>query len=116
MYSVLHSNRQCTTHSTSHCIIHITVTVIYTVLVTVLHTVLVTVIQSNSQVLYTVLNTVCSKNNTRHCSSRNNNNSIFFNWLAANTRPDLAMYALELAKRQKKAMIKDLRESIRERE
>ena len=32
------------------------------------------------------------------------------NWLAANTRPDLAIYALELAKRQKKAMIKDLRE------
>ena len=38
------------------------------------------------------------------------------NWLAANTRPDLAIYALYLAKRQKKAMIKDLRESIRERE
>ena len=32
------------------------------------------------------------------------------NWLAANTRPDLAIYVLELAKRQKKAMIKDLRE------
>ena len=32
------------------------------------------------------------------------------NWLAANTRPDLAIYALELAKRQKKAVIKDLRE------
>ena len=32
------------------------------------------------------------------------------NWLAANTRPDLAIYALELAKRQKKATIKDLRE------
>ena len=31
------------------------------------------------------------------------------NWLAANTRPDLAIYALELAKRQKKATIKDLR-------
>ena len=28
----------------------------------------------------------------------------------ANTRPDLAIYALELAKRQKKAVIKDLRE------
>ena len=33
-----------------------------------------------------------------------------WNWLAANTRPDLAIYALELAKRQKKAVIKDLRE------
>ena len=32
------------------------------------------------------------------------------NWLAANTRPDLAIYMLELAKRQKKATIKDLRE------
>ena len=32
------------------------------------------------------------------------------NWLAANTRPDLAIYALELAKKQKKAMVKDLRE------
>ena len=32
------------------------------------------------------------------------------NRLAANTRADLAMYALELAKRQKKAVIKDLRE------
>ena len=32
------------------------------------------------------------------------------NWLAANVRPDLAIYALELAKRQKKATIKDLRE------
>ena len=32
------------------------------------------------------------------------------NWLVANTRPDLAIYALELAKRQKKAVIKDLRE------
>ena len=32
------------------------------------------------------------------------------NWLAANTRPYLAIYALELAKRQKKATIKDLRE------
>ena len=31
------------------------------------------------------------------------------NWLAANTRPDLTIYALELAKRQKKAAIKDLR-------
>ena len=27
-----------------------------------------------------------------------------------NTRPDLAIYALKLAKRQKKAVIKDLRE------
>ena len=32
------------------------------------------------------------------------------NWLAANVRPDLAIYALELAKKQKKATIKDLRE------
>ena len=32
------------------------------------------------------------------------------NWLVANTRPDLAIYALDLAKRQKKAVIKDLRE------
>ena len=32
------------------------------------------------------------------------------NWLAANTRPDLAIYVLELAKRQKRATIKDLRE------
>ena len=32
------------------------------------------------------------------------------NWLAANTKADLAIYALELAKRQKKAAIKDLRE------
>ena len=32
------------------------------------------------------------------------------NWLVANTRPDLAIYALELAKRQKKAVIKDLRD------
>ena len=31
-------------------------------------------------------------------------------WLLANTRPDLSIYALELAKRQKKAVIKDLRE------
>ena len=31
-------------------------------------------------------------------------------WLVANTRPDLAIYALELAKRQKKAVIKDLRD------
>ena len=35
------------------------------------------------------------------------------NWLAANTRPDLAIYALEFAKRQKKATIKDLREMNR---
>ena len=32
------------------------------------------------------------------------------NWPAANTRLDLAIYALEMAKRQKKAVIKDLRE------
>ena len=32
------------------------------------------------------------------------------NWLAANTRPDLSIYALDMAKRQKKAVIKDLRE------
>ena len=32
------------------------------------------------------------------------------NWLAANVRPDLAIYALELAKKQKKATVKDLRE------
>ena len=32
------------------------------------------------------------------------------NWLAANTRQDLAIYALELTKRQKKAVIKDLGE------
>ena len=31
------------------------------------------------------------------------------NWLAANIRLDLAIYALELAKRQKKVVIKDLR-------
>ena len=33
-----------------------------------------------------------------------------FNWLVAYTRPDLAIYALELAKRQKKAVIKGSRE------
>ena len=33
-----------------------------------------------------------------------------FNWLAANTRPDLVIYALDLAKKQKKAVTKDLRE------
>ena len=33
------------------------------------------------------------------------------NWLVANTRPDMAIYALELTKRQKKAVIKDLRVS-----
>ena len=44
------------------------------------------------------------------------------NWLAANTRPDLAIYALDMAKKQKKAVIKDLREinrvlkKVRERE
>ena len=32
------------------------------------------------------------------------------NWLAANTRPDIAIYVLELAKKQKKATLKDLRE------
>ena len=32
------------------------------------------------------------------------------NWLAANTRPDIVIYALELAKKQKKATLKDLRE------
>ena len=31
------------------------------------------------------------------------------NWLATNTRPDTAIYALDLAKRQKKATLKDLR-------
>ena len=31
------------------------------------------------------------------------------NWLAMNTRPDLAINALELAKKQKKATLKDLR-------
>ena len=31
-------------------------------------------------------------------------------WVADNTRPDLAIYALELAKKQKKAVLKDLRE------
>ena len=35
------------------------------------------------------------------------------NWLAANTRPDLAIYALELAKKQKKATLKDLRNANR---
>ena len=32
------------------------------------------------------------------------------NWLAANASPDLAIYALKLAKREKKATIKVLRE------
>ena len=31
------------------------------------------------------------------------------NWLAANTRPDITIHALELAKKQKKATLKDLR-------
>ena len=31
------------------------------------------------------------------------------NWLAANTRPDLAIHALDLAKKQKSATLKDLR-------
>ena len=35
------------------------------------------------------------------------------NWLAANKRPDIVIYALELAKKQKKATLKDLREVIR---
>ena len=30
--------------------------------------------------------------------------------MAANTRPDIAIYALELAKKQKKAILKDLKE------
>ena len=30
--------------------------------------------------------------------------------MAANTRPDIAIHALELAKKQKKATLKDLRE------
>ena len=30
-------------------------------------------------------------------------------WLAANTRPDLSIYALDLAKKQKQAVLKDLR-------
>ena len=43
-------------------------------------------------------------------------------WLAANTRPDLAIHALELAKKQKKVVLKDLRsmnkilERVREKE
>lgn len=32
-----------------------------------------------------------------------------FNWLAANIRPDISIYALNLAKKQKKATLKDLR-------
>ena len=32
------------------------------------------------------------------------------NWLAANTRPDITIHALELAKKQKKATLKDLKE------
>ena len=31
------------------------------------------------------------------------------NWLASNTRPDIVIYALDLAKRQKKVTLKDLR-------
>ena len=31
------------------------------------------------------------------------------NWLAAKTRPDMAVYALDLAKKQKQATLKDLR-------
>ena len=30
-----------------------------------------------------------------------------FNWLAANTRPDIAIYALDLAEKQKRATLKD---------
>ena len=43
-------------------------------------------------------------------------------WLAANTRPDLAIYALDLAKKQKAAVLKDLRsvnrilQKVREKE
>ena len=43
-------------------------------------------------------------------------------WLAANTRLDLAVDALELAKKQKKAVLKDLKsvnrilEKVREKE
>ena len=32
------------------------------------------------------------------------------NWLAANTRSDINIHALELAKKQKKATLKDLKE------
>ena len=32
------------------------------------------------------------------------------NWLAANTRPDKAIYALDLAKKQKRATLKDIRD------
>ena len=32
------------------------------------------------------------------------------NWLPANTIPDIAIYALDLDKKQKKATIKDLRD------
>ena len=32
------------------------------------------------------------------------------NWLAANTRPDISIHALELAKKQKKETLKDLKE------
>ena len=35
------------------------------------------------------------------------------NWQAANTRPDIAIYALDLAKKQRKATIKDLRDVYR---
>merc|ERR1712105_43727 len=43
-------------------------------------------------------------------------------WLAANTRPDLSIYALDLAKKQKQAVLKDLRsvnrilQKVREKE
>ena len=33
-----------------------------------------------------------------------------FNWLATNTRPDIAIHALELSKKQKKATLKDIKE------
>ena len=32
------------------------------------------------------------------------------NWLASNTRPDLSVYAMDLARRQKKAVLRDLRD------
>ena len=32
------------------------------------------------------------------------------NWLTANTRPDKAIYALDLAKKQKRATLKDIRD------
>ena len=35
------------------------------------------------------------------------------NWLAANTRPDISIYTLDLAKKQKKATLKDVRDMNR---